>query len=88
MPAVRVDRAALGHWARVAALPGLPGTGVGDRRDYLRENKEAFADVVLDDVVRHISEARSERSWAAKSSWTGKLQNSLDLAPQAQEGNG
>src|SRR5664279_3199381 len=62
MPALRVDRQAVGDVARVAALPWLPGADVADGRDNVSGHPQAVANVVHGDVVRHQPKERRQRS--------------------------
>src|SRR5450759_3931790 len=88
MPALRVDRRAVGDVAGAVALPWLPGADVADGRDDLSGHPQAVANVVHGDVVCDQPKERRQRSGAAACSRPRQLRDGLDLAAQVAPGDG
>src|SRR4051812_25793998 len=65
MPALRVDRRAVGDVAAAVALPWLPGADVADGRDDLSGHPQAVTNVVHGDVVSVAAEV-GRRSYRAR----------------------
>ena len=88
MPALWVDRRAVGDVAGAVALPWLPAADVDDGRDDLSGHPQAVADVVHGDVMCHQPKERRQRSGAAACSRAQQLRDGLDLVAQVAPGDG
>jgi hypothetical protein len=81
-------KAALGDFAGLFALPGMPEGNLNHSRHRVRANSDALEDLVLGDVAYYEPETRSQRTWPSAGSWFGQLPDSVDLATQVEACHG
>ncbi len=88
MSTMWLQKAALGYFARLSALPEMSEGDLNHSRNRVRANSEALEDLVLGDVARYGPEARGQRTWSSACTWFGQLPDSVDLATQVEACHG
>ena len=82
------QKAALGYFARLSALSGMPEGNLNHSRDRVRANSNALEDLVHGDVARYRPETGGQRTWSSACTWFGQLPDSMDLATQVEACDG
>ena len=85
---LRADRGTLDDVRWIITVSELSWADIPDGWYRVPGYTQAVADVVSRDVVRNRPEERRQRPGLAAGAGTGKLRDSLDLAPQAASGDG
>ena len=82
------EKAAMGDFTGLSALPGMREGNLNHSRNCLRTNSDALEDLVLGDVANYRPETRSQRTWSSACTWFGQLPDSVDLATQVEACDG
>jgi len=82
------QKVALGDFAGLSALSGMPEGNLHHSRNRVRANSDALEDLVLGDVAHYKPKTRSQCTWSSACPWFGQLPDSVDLATQVEASYG